>query len=51
MGGVEREFSDLVLVPTSIIALNSLSYDLQNLDCELLENRVSRPALAGSIVC
>lgn len=51
VGGVEREFSDLVLVPTSIIALNSLSYDLQNLDCELLENRVSRPALAGSIVC
>lgn len=28
MGGVEREFSDLVLVPTSIIALNCLSYDL-----------------------
>lgn len=28
VGGVEREFSDLVLVPTSIIALNSLSYDL-----------------------
>lgn len=31
IGGVEREFSDLVLVPTSIIVLNSLNYDFQNL--------------------
>lgn len=31
MGGVEGEFSHLVLMPTSIIAINSLSYDFESL--------------------